>query len=296
VTASQLPSRTHRVVGDLEVGAISDPYEEGGFYRVVQLVDKKIDDDVLKVQLRQLGLRIVPSDSTVTAVEDSLESIRERARSSGLKAVMGLDVKTAENVPREGFVSGLANVPQAAAFAHENPTGTVSRVLATNTTWTILEVGETHPAGVPPLEKIHDKVVNAVLDARRMAAAKQAADRIAQAVKGGESLEDAAAGEGLTPTQAQGVSRRTGIVGLGRDPKALAAAFSVSPGQVSDPLETPRGWVLLRVDSRPEVDWTAFDSRKPFLMQIQRQTRQQEILNAFLEDLRKNAKIEDYRT
>jgi hypothetical protein len=65
---------------------------------------------------------------------------------------------------------------------------------------------------------------------------------------------------------------------------------------VSAPLEAARGYVLLRVDSRPELDWTAYESRKQFLMQIQRSTRQSQILNAFLEDLRRNAEIVDYRT
>jgi peptidyl-prolyl cis-trans isomerase D len=296
VTASQLPSLTHRVVGDLEVGGISDPFEEAGYYRIVQLVDRKIQDDELRVQLRQLGLRIVPSDSTVTAVEENLDAIMEQARASGLKAVVGLDVKTAENVPREGFVSGLTHVPQAAEFAHANPTGTVSRVLATNTAWTILEVGETHPAGVPPLETVRNRVINAVMDSRRNTAGRTVADRIVQKIQNGKTLEDAAAEEGLTVTKAEGVTRRGGMVGLGRDPEVLAAAFTLPPGQLSQPLESRRGWVLLRVDSRPEVDWTAFDARRPFLMQAQRSTRQSEILNAFLEDLRRKAEIEDYRT
>jgi parvulin-like peptidyl-prolyl isomerase len=292
---ARMSARVQAAVAGLDVGGISDPFEDAGYYRVVQVVDRKEENGETLVQLRQLGLRIAPSDSTVSAVEEELESIRERALTSGLEEALGVDVKKAERVVREGLVPGLTGLPQAAEFAHTNPTGTVSRVLATNGAWFILEVGEVHPPGVPPLPEVHNRVVNAVLSARRMEAARAEADRLAQRLRDGETLE-AAATDTLTVTVAENLTRRGGVVGLGRDPQVLGAVFTLPPGQVSAPLEAARGYVLLRVDSRPEVDWTAYESRKQFLMQIQRSTRQSQILNAFLEDLRRNAEIVDYRT
>jgi parvulin-like peptidyl-prolyl isomerase len=92
------------------------------------------------------------------------------------------------------------------------------------------------------------------------------------------------------------ISRATGIPGLGREAEVLAAAMSQPLGKVTDPIETQRGWVVLRVDERPPVDWTVFNGRKERVRQARLSAKETLIMNEFLEDLRQKSKIVDYRT
>jgi parvulin-like peptidyl-prolyl isomerase len=91
-------------------------------------------------------------------------------------------------------------------------------------------------------------------------------------------------------------NRSTGVPGLGRDAEIVAAAFTLPIGEVSRPIKAPRGWVVMEVDERPELDWEGFETQKEFLRRTLLSTRQTQVFNAWMESLRKRAKVEDLRS
>jgi hypothetical protein len=159
----------------------------------------------------------------------------------------------------------------------------------------VVEIADVQPEGVPPMTEIRDRLTNDVVRERRFTEARAIADRISGRVKGGMSLEDAAAAESVPVQTAPEFSRRFGIPALGRDADVIAEAFALPIGAVSAPVKGARGWVILRVDQRSPVDWAAFEQRKDQIRQSLLNVRQGQIFNGWIEELRSSAKITDYR-
>jgi parvulin-like peptidyl-prolyl isomerase len=299
LTPAEMSPPLKQAVQGLEKGGVSAPYRDGGFYHIVQLVDTKEEKNEPSYQIRDLAMRIAPSDSTVSAVQDQLETVHQEAQSSGLAAAAkdhGLELREAKDVTPTGIVPGLASIPQITAFAHDNPVGTLSRILATNNAWYLVQIASSKPAGVAPLDEVKDRVKNDILRDRRLTAAKTVADRVEAQIKAGEDLAQAARAESLQVTESPEFTQQSGVPGLGRDPEVVGAAFGLPVGQVSEPIKTPRGWVILRVDERPDVDWAEFDKQKDQLRQTLLTQKQNQFYSAWLGDIRKKAKVEDYRT
>ncbi len=300
LTPSEMSPAMARAVADLPKGGISQPFRDGASMHIVQVVDRKTEGDTPSVQIRDLSMRITPSDSTITATRDMLEEVRRHATAGDLASAAesaGLEVRTAEDVTPTGIVPGLSAVPQIADFAQTNPPGTVSRVYETNNAWYLVEVGDAEPEGIPLLADIRDRVANDVIRERRFEAVRPVADRIEGRLKMGEDLTAAAAPDDVPVTSSVEVSRRTGVPGLGRDADAVAAALTRNAGEYTEePVRTNRGWVVLKVDERPEIDWTLFEQQKEQVRQSLLQRKQSQIYNSWLLDLKRNAKIEDFRS
>lgn len=301
LTESQMSQAYRNALDGLDQGQISSPFLEGRFYHIIQLVDDRPDSlsGERTVQIRDLGLEVAPSDSTVLAMRESLDELRSKALDSDLTRAageMGYDVRTAAAVTPTGIVPGLSAVPQIGPMSHDMPAGSLTRVLETNRTWYLVEVGQHQPAGPAELDAVRDRVRTDILAERRLGATRERAEQLVGRVKLGESLAEAADTDSLTVETAENFTRSTGIPGLGRDAELLAAAFTLTPGTVSDPVRTDRGWVILRVDERPELDWAAFETQKPQLRQTRLFLKQNELLNDLLQRLRDEANIVDNRT
>lgn len=299
VTPAQLTPPFAAAVQGLGVGDVSQPFLEGNQFHILQVAAEKMEAGERQVQLRDIAVRIEPSDSTIVNVQERLEAVRRAAQTEGLEkaaAAAGLEVKTAPGVTASGVAPGLSAIPQIGAFALDNPPGTVSRVYGTNTAWFVVEIADVEPAGVPPMAEIRDRLTNDVVRERRFAEARAIADRVSGRIKGGMSLEAAAAAESLPVETTPEFSRRFGITSLGRDPDVAAEAFTLPVGAVSAPVKGARGWVILRVDQHTPVDWAAFEQHKGQLRQSLLNMRQGQIFNGWIENLRSSAKITDYRT
>ncbi len=298
VIPGQLPPPYAAAVQGLGVGDVSQPFLEGNQFHILQVAAEKVEAGERQVQLRDISVRIEPSDSTIVNAQERLETIRRAAQTEGLEkagATAGLEVKVASGVTAAGIAPGLSAIPQLASFALSNPPGTVSRVYGTNSAWYVVEIVDVQPEGVPPLAEIRDRVTNEIVRERRFAEARTIADRISGRIKGGMSLEDAAAAESVPVQTSPAFSRRSGVPSLGRDPDVVAEAFALPVGAVSAPVKGARGWVILRVDEHAPVDWAAFEQRKDQIRQSLLNVRQGQIFNGWIENLRSSAKITDFR-
>jgi len=298
LTRSQMSPRFAEAIQGLEPGQVSAPFQDGPYYHILQVVGVKEEKDEPATQLRDLALRIQPSDSTVQDVTDQLEALRTQARSQGLAAAAqaaGLEVEEAPNVSRGTFVPGLSAIPRIGEWAHDNPEGTLSRIMSASNAWFVIEVGAHKPAGIPALDEVRDRVRADYQEDRLKTRSKEIIERVAARIRGGETLEQAAEAESLTVTTTPEFGRKLGIPGFGRDLTVTGTVFSLPVGQVSEPLDTRIGWALIRVDSRTEPDWDQFDKEKDERYRALLAAKQNRLVSDFLDALRQKAKIVDYR-
>ena len=76
---------------------------------------------------------------------------------------------------------------------------------------------------------------------------------------------------------------------------AIGIAFSLPIGVVSNPIRTQDGVVVLRVDRRVDADRTAWEAQKAAQRQQLMQSLRQQRIQAFLQQLRADAKVDDRR-
>jgi parvulin-like peptidyl-prolyl isomerase len=82
---------------------------------------------------------------------------------------------------------------------------------------------------------------------------------------------------------------------FGRAGEAVGAAFALPVNAISVPIRQLDGVYVERVDARKPADRVAFEAQKKLLREQRLQQIRQQRLQAYFEDLRKSAKIDDRR-
>jgi parvulin-like peptidyl-prolyl isomerase len=77
--------------------------------------------------------------------------------------------------------------------------------------------------------------------------------------------------------------------------EALGAAFALPVNTVSVPIRQNDGVFVLHIDQRKPADSVAFEAKKKDLRAQRQQQLRQQRLQAYFEDLKKSAKIDDRR-
>ncbi|NNF07788.1 MAG: hypothetical protein HKN21_13575, partial [Candidatus Eisenbacteria bacterium] len=138
LTTEEMTPAFQSAIAGLEKNEFSQPFQDGAFFHLLQMVDQKNEDGAASYQLRDMALRVEPSDSTLTAVRDLLEAFRNDALETSMSEAAekhGLTLQRAGDLTETGIAPGLSAVPRISNFALNNPEGTISRVYETNGGW-----------------------------------------------------------------------------------------------------------------------------------------------------------------
>jgi peptidyl-prolyl cis-trans isomerase SurA len=124
------------------------------------------------------------------------------------------------------------------------------------------------------------------------AAARKKAVAIAE-----EARRPGMAFEALAKARSEGPSREDGgDLGFFRRGVMVPAfdkvAFSLKPGEVSDPIRTNFGWHVLKVEERRAVGVAPYEELRPKLELQLRQQKTEKFVDQYVQELRKKASIE----
>jgi parvulin-like peptidyl-prolyl isomerase len=90
-------------------------------------------------------------------------------------------------------------------------------------------------------------------------------------------------------------TRAATVPGLGQLTRATGAAFGLPVGAVSAPIRTDDAIFVIRTNRRVNADRKAWEAQKAAQRQRQLQELRQQVVQQFMQDLRKSAKVEDHR-
>jgi peptidyl-prolyl cis-trans isomerase D len=283
----------------MEPGNTSDVIETSFGYHIIK-VEEKLPGGV--ESLDEVRDEIVAKLARRTAVDIAFDSSAEDAAAlaDGTSFAMiaeerGLEIHDTPLIGDGDVVPGIGLAPAVTAAALELASpGDTSEPVKVGEAYYILELAERKASYIPELAEVREQVVADFKVEQAAEAARERAEEIFAAAQAGKSLADLADEYDLdlTDTEAFGPSGQF-IPGLGAVAGLKEMAFRTeSDGELLPRTFSHRGntYVLAR-KSMTEPDRDGFAEAKDQVMEQLAVSKEQRVLDAFLEDLRANTEI-----
>lgn len=307
VMPGELGSMIGAAVAVKKPGELIEPVQEGGRVLLLKLLDPAKDTSATKtpppgpgaVKLAQIVVKVRPSTEDLRKQFKDAQAIAARAKalSSLSKAATDKGLSTFKtgyydqnNAPPQLFA-----VPEAADWGLSAKKNDVSPVFESSDEFAIVQCIMQHAAGAPTREEVGEQL-KMIADAEaRVDMAKPKADALAAAIKGGQTLEAAAAAAGLQAVPVQ-TNRATPDPRLSGAPELVGMLFGAPAGKVIGPIRSSQGWMFARVEGISAAPDTMFnDALKGQITNEVLNKRQRGFFDSFVEKLRGASKISDLR-
>ena len=205
----------------------------------------------------------------------------------------GFEVKKSPPFAKNAAVPFVGRDPVASDFAFKREINDISGVMENSSATFVMQLAQRMPAGIASFDEARGQVA---LDARNAvlgAICRDTAAAITNAARAGVSLETAAKAHNVSYTTSDLFSRSAYVPYIGRDPKALGAAFTMTTtGQIIGPVEYASGAAVMTLLERVPADLTVYTEKRDSIVTAIRTTKQQEFYGRWMESLMNNATIE----
>lgn len=293
------------VAFELEIGEVSEPFRTQFGYHIVLVEDRRRSGGETEIRARHILERIVPSEETLSELEDAAVELTEKATSEGLAAAaeeLGYEIRTTPPFPEGRFVPGVGNVRPVVRMAFDGEPGDVLGPFTTMDAFYVFEIDRKMPSRLPTYDELAADAGNAMHPVvavltyeKQKEEAARIAEEIAAAAHAGETLEEAAGRYGVST--AGPFTRRDFVPGVGRSNAFIGTSFGLRTGETSGVVATaePVRYYVIRVDERTAADADAFADVAYEIREQLAMREQAGVLSAWLQGLVEEADIEDYR-
>lgn len=247
-------------------------------------VRRQLVEERLRRQLTTLGL-------------DLQEDLESRLPFEEIATSRRLSPRTVGPFPVDQFLVPGGPEPALLRAAAALEAGQLSDLITTDRGVYVERVTQRIPSRVPPLEDVRDQVRERLVQTRARHAAQTAAESLRRSLlerqAAGVRFEEAAMLEAAFPAQPASFTRTEPIVSLGSEPSVNEAAFATPLGHLTEVLDTPVGFVIVRPEAQIPADFSAFAEARETLRKETLAHKQSERLHAWLEALRERANVQD---
>ena len=205
-----------------------------------------------RVNVEHILLKTVgKTDAEVAEIRNKAEGVLQQAKHGGnfedLAKKNSEDDGTKEKGGALGWIVQGQTVPEFQQVAFSLPKGAISDLVKTQYGFHIIKVLDRETAHTKSLEEVRDSIRQAVLDQKIAAEASDISGQMASAIRQSnrQSLDDLSKKFNLElgVTTLAGVSDP--VLPLGNSPELHSALFSLRTGELSRPIETDGGYVIL---------------------------------------------------
>jgi peptidyl-prolyl cis-trans isomerase D len=286
-----------KAIDGLKPGELSAPVLTPFGYHLIRLDSRNGDT----VATHHILLRIQPSDSSAAKVDREADQLAKLAAGSDQPSKFDEAAKTLGLTPfkvdvneGEPAMHDGKYVPSVSAWAFNGARkGEISDLFDGEDGYYLARV-ESLTESAKSFDAAKSAVRGRVAIDRAVERAVPQASALSAAAKS-STLEAAAAARKLTVQKTGLVTRSEAASTFGSVGEALGAAFALPANTVSVPIRERDGVFVLRVDQRKPADRATFEVKKKDVRAQRQQQLRQQYLQAYFEDLRKSAKIDDRR-
>ena len=284
----------------LKPGEMSEPVKTEFGWHLIKVFDAKEDEKGREIKASHILLKTEISQETLDQLKLDAEEFVDRAKKSDLSKAaqeQTLSVSQTGWFSKGGYIRGLGTNPEVDEFAFKNKIGNTSPVIETDKAFCVFQIKGKRPAGISPLEDVAGVIKQKLLKTRADSLAYDEAQKIFAQIKAGKSLEKAAQDNNAIYAETEELSRNSLVPDIGSVPEFIGASFSLSPqNRLSPPIKTDQGTFIIELVSKTRIDDSLFTSVKDSLGSAVLQNKQSQVYQNWFAQLRKSAKIQDYRS
>lgn len=189
-------------------------------------------------------------------------------------------------VPEEGVV------PDVSIWAFQTKVGEQSQVIESPESFFLFRLDSLRAEGIPPFEKIKNEVKERIQLTKKKAEARRIGEGLAKQVRDGTPLAQAAKTLGVDYRQVGPFARLSAPL---PSPVLIGAAFGLTKGEVSGPIETDDAVYLIQSIERTAADSADFAKNVAGIREQALQAGRRSRVQAYMTAMRTDAKIVDHR-
>ncbi len=173
----------------------------------------------------------------------------------------------------------------------------VSELIEVNDKFYIIQVSDKRASYLPELDEVRKKVDNDFISDLAKIEAKSTAENFLAQLKEGKDWDELAKKRQLAPKSSDFITRNDMVPDIGYAPGLQEAAFNLSEKKryPDDILENERGAFVIRWEGKKGIDEKEYQKEKENYRQSLTLARDQVLIGGWLENLKKNAEIKDFR-
>ena len=271
-------------------------------YHVIKIHQKRQTSDKEEINASHILLNINMGSQTRESLRREATRFSYDAEDYGFTAALDthqvIDLK-AENlellsisVPGIGFLRDVVQF----AFSDQTEIGTVSDRLENDNFYIIAVLDSIIPAGTKQFENVKSQLTRTVTIEKQKTAALDLANATKSIINEGASLTDLVSDDirlELVARDKKELSR--GFNSIGRSQTVIGALMNSEIGNVVGPLETARGYTLVRLLGVAPFDSTDFQNKEKNIFTTLTNNAQQVAFDTWLTELKTEAEIVDNR-
>jgi len=279
-------------------GEIVGPIETQYGLHIIKVEDKKRENGEDKVKARHILLKFEPSPLTRDALREEAEYIAEYAKESQLKTVVtaeSLQVSQTQPFEKGDFIPGIGMEKRINNFAYRSKVDDVSGVYNLDQGFLVASLVEIVPEHIKSLEDVKSSIITSLKAEKSMNQAKERAQIAYDKIKSGNPFDQVAADDSLTVQETDFFNMTGYIPNVGKEPAFVGAAFAQNIGEFSQPVKGTRGYYILQVIDKQDINDEDFENQKEQIkLQLAAQYKQQ-VFGQWYEEVKAKANIKDYR-
>lgn len=282
-------------VTDLEVGEVTEVIAEQGRLYLLKKVGESGSEvsfvvfsmDIIADPVNTVDERAKEADDfSFFAEEDGFEGEAERR---------GLEEQETSATKGSGFIPGIGESQQVMSFLESASEGEVSGALELSNQFVVIKVDEIISAGVRPFEEVEEQIRSIVTTEKRK---QQLRERAEELLEQNNDLASLAESAGKEVSSVESIAMNaSNIPGAGREPKVVGAIFGLEEGNLSSAIEGNSAVFVIRVEAVREADPSNMtQSQRQEIREALREQKGAAFMDTWIEQLRKDADIEDNRS